>query len=586
MRIKTTASQIAIYLTFLIAFPCLCAPLVQGKEQDTFSISLVQQAEVKKIEGKKVVCENYRVKDGDYIWKLLRQRGLLKRPDIVELFSLLKSMNKSLTNLDIIQPGQTILIPLNITPIRGDDEKLFQKSRMGGSSMKDVNFENYVVKSGDSLTMIVYGKYKIPSKYLYDEYLSLVQKFNPTLKNLDVIYPNQVIRLPIFSPEIVRMPIKVTKEKIALKKTEITPSKNSEQTISLRQKLRNIFNQMGEEWVDVGDQYIPLKAGGQIHLKADSFPVLHLQSGIQLIIDLKNELSEDISQLILDDWENYEIVHLAADDNLTTAMDKILAASHYYKILKFGEQFKIRSENIGISIVGDWVIMPHRGEKNIPEKIAVISLINSSSEQTPKMIRAYLEKLGIKIIDFSGFHVPEDMKEEIPVHNKINIEKNIDFPLPTLLLNLAGQPFSTHVKIPVYQGEGSGFNLLIQADLFFNRKGKDCIIDTTGLSPAIVTLLKKHQFLVLSLADENNLNRITKLILDFLDISFDSEPHQFLTADRDETRNITITVPGVSFYDQKGKHILATDKKVPAEIVSFLNQKGYTLLELSQFESQ
>lgn len=586
MRIKTTASQIAIYLTFLIAFPSLYAPLLQGKEKDTLSISLVQQAKVKKIEGREVVCETYTVKDGDHIWKILRQRGLLKRPNLAELISLLKRMNKSLTNLDIIHPGQTISIPLNITPIRGasEKEKFVQKSIMGISSLKEVDFENYVVKSGDSLTMVVYGKYKIHPGYLYNEYLNLFQKFNPTLKNLDIIYPNQVIKLPIFSPEIVRMPVKVTKEKRALKKSKIIPSEDTEQTISLRKKLKDIFNQMDEEWVDTGKQFIPLKSGGQIQLKAESFPVLNLQSGMRLIIDLKNELPEDISQLILADWEDYGIVHLATVDTLKTAMDKILTASSYYKILKPGEQFQTRSGDIDISIAGDWVIIPQRGEENITEKITVISFINHPSEQTPEAIRAYLKKSGIRVIDYPGLPVPKDMTDDVPREKKIGIEKNVDFPLPALLLNLAGQTFSNKVKIPVYQGKGSEFNVIIQADLFFNRHGKDCIINTTDLSPAIVSLLKKHQFLVLSLAGEKNLNRVTELTLNFLGLPYDSNSHHFLTSGRDEAKNITLTVPGISFYDKEGKHILATDKKMPTEIVSFLNQKGYTLLELSQFE--
>jgi LysM repeat protein len=586
MCIKTTASQIAIYLTFLITFPSLYTPLVQGKEKDTFSISLVQQAKVKKIEGREVVCETYTVKDGDYIWKLLRQRGLLKRPNLTELISLLKSMNKSLTNLDIIHPGQTISIPLNITPIRGatEKEKLVQKSIMGISSLKDVDFENYMVKPGDSLTMVVYGKYKIQPEYLYDEYLNLVQKFNPALKNLDIIYPNQVIKLPVFSPEIVRMPVKITKEKEARKKSKIILSEDTEQTISLRKKLRDIFNQMDEEWVDTGKQFIPLKSGGQIQLKAESFPVLNLQSGMRLIIDLKNELPEDISQIILADWEDYGIVHVRTDDTLKTAMDKILAASNYYKILKPGEQFQIRSGDIGISIAGDWVIIPQRGEENITEKIAAISFINHPSEQTPGVIMAYLKKLGIKVIDYPGLPVPKDIADDVPREKEISIEKNRDFPLPALLLNLTGQPFSRKVKIPVYQGKGSEFNLIIQADLFFNRHGKDCIINTNDLSPAIVSLLKKHQFLILSLGGEKNLNRMTELTLNFLGLSYDSNSHQFLTSGRDEARNITLTVPGISFYDHEGKHILATDKKMPTEIISFLNQKGYTILELSQFE--
>ena len=582
-----TKRKIFILLTSLIAFSCLFAPLIQGKEKDTFSISLVKQATVKKMEGREVVWEHYKVKEGDYIWQLLRQRGLLKRPDIAELISLLKCMNRSLTNLDLIHPGQTILIPLNIAPARGSIEKeeFFQKSIMGISLLKDVSFENYVVKPGDSLTMVVYGKYKIPPKYIYNEYLNLVQKFNPTLKNLDIIYPNQVIRLPIYSPEIVRMPIKAEKIEVAVKKIKITPPEDTGQIVSLRKKLRDIFNQMGEDFVDSGEQFIPLKSGGQVNLKAEYFPVLNLSSGMRLIIDIKNELPEDISQLIEADWEDYGIVHLDTDDNLKTAIDKILEASHYYKILKSGEQFKIGGD-IGISIAGDWVIIPHRGERDITDKIAVISFINNPSERTPKMVRAYLKKLGITVIDYSDFSGPAILEEEVPIQEKIEIEKNMDLPLPSLLLGLAGQPFSSKIKIPVYEREGSGFNVIIQADLFFNRKGKDCIIDATGLSPAIISLLKKHQFLVLSLAGEKDLIRTTELILDFLGLSFDSKPHHFLAAVRDETRNITLTIPGISFYDQEGKKILATDKKMPVEIVSFLNQKGYHVLELSQLESQ
>ncbi|MEE8300028.1 MAG: LysM peptidoglycan-binding domain-containing protein [Desulfatiglandales bacterium] len=578
---------ILILLTFLVAFPYLLAHAVQGKGRDTFSISLVQQVTVKRIGGKKVICERYRVKKGDYIWQLLRQRGLLKRPDLVELISLLKGMNSSLTNLDLIHPGQTILIPINIIPVSAyaEGEGLFKASITGISALKDVDFEDYVVKTGDSLTMVAHNRYNIPGEHLYREYLELVQKLNPTLKDLDLIYPNQVIRLPIYSPEMVRMPIRPKKVvKRALKKTKITPAEETGQGLSLREKLRDIFKQMGEEWIDTGEQFIPLKSGAQIRLKAGSFPVLNLTNGRRLIIDIKNELPEDISQLIESDWEDYRIVHLAPDDNLKAVMDKILAASDYYKILKSGEQFKIGGD-VDISIAGDWVIIPHRGERDVTDKIAVISLINNQSEKTPAMVRTYLEKLGIRIIDYPDFP-HEDMKEGVPIQKKIEAEKDIDFPLASLLLDLAGQPFSRQVNIPVYQGESPKFNLIIQADLFFNRKDKDCIIDLTGLSPAILSLLKRHHFLVLSLAGKQGPNRMTELILDFLGLPFDSKPHHLLTAARDETRGIKLTIPGISFHDQEGKKVLAIDTKMPVEIVSFLNQKGYNILELGQFQDQ
>jgi LysM repeat protein len=579
--------KIFILLIFLIALPCLYAPLVQGKEKDTFSISLVQRATVKKMDGREIIYEQYKVKEGDYIWQILRQKGLLKRPDLAELISLLKSMNKSLTNLDLIHPGQTILIPLNIVPIRGHKEKegFFKESITGIFYLEDITFDNYVVKPGDNLTMIVHSRYKIPEKHLYNEYLNLVQKFNPTLKNVDLIYPSQVIRLPIYSPEIVRIPIEHPEKKIAFKKTTGTPPDEKSRARSLREKLREIFNEMGEEWIDTGEQFIPLRSGGQVNLRADSFPVLNLRSGTRLIIDIKNELPEDISGLIEADWEEYRIVHLATGDNLKTAMDKILADCNYYKILRPGERFPIGGE-IDISLAGDWVVIPYKSKGDTAEKIVVISSIRNAFERTPETVKVYLEKLGITVIDHSVFPVSEDIKEIIPVQREVTIEKSIPFPLPSLLLNLAGQPFSSQVKIPVYQKAGAGFNLIVQADLSFNRQGKDCIVDTTGLSPAVLSLLKKHQFLVLSLADVKDPIRITELILNFLGLQYESKPHTFLAAARDETRNITLTIPGISFYDQAGKKILATTRKMPEEIVSFLNLKGFNLLDLNHNESQ
>ena len=221
-------------LTILSFCTSLSVPPIQGKEKDTFSISLVQQATVKRMQEKEVVYENYKVKKGDFIYKLLRQRGLLKKPELPELMSLLKTMNKSLKNLDLIHPGQTILIPLKIVPIKGS-KKVDQESVMDVASPEEIKFDNYVVKPGDSLAMIVKNRFKMSPEYFYDHYLKLVQKFNPTLTNPDLIYPRQVIRLPIYSPEIVRMPIKTEKKGTVAEKSKMTPDRDSQQTLALRQ---------------------------------------------------------------------------------------------------------------------------------------------------------------------------------------------------------------------------------------------------------------------------------------------------------------------------------------------------------------
>jgi len=190
------------FIFFILSFSLLFSTVARSKEKDTLSISLVQKADVKKLEDKEVVYERYTIKKGDHIWKLLRQRGLLQRPDFHELLSSIKSMNKSLTNLDLIHPGQTILIPINIIPKGSKDKKEHLNKLMADSSfLKDINFEVYRVRPGDNLTNIAKDRYNVPVKFFYSGYLNLVQKFNPSLTNPNLIYPDQVIRLPVYTPQ-------------------------------------------------------------------------------------------------------------------------------------------------------------------------------------------------------------------------------------------------------------------------------------------------------------------------------------------------------------------------------------------------
>jgi len=567
LRIKIVAISRMIPVFSLLVF--LFFPFVSHArevETDSISISLMQEATVRKDDVSGVPHERYTVKKDDYLWKILRDKGFIPGPDIRELLSAIKGMNTSLQNIDLIHPGQTILIPLNIVPKKSGESKVdefSQKSVMGFSSLEGVSLENYVVKPGDYITKVVTSKYTIPPRYLYTEYFDLVQKFNPTMKDLDLIYPNQVIRLPIYSPEIIRVSIE-------------KPLKP--ETLLLGRELRDIFEQIGEEWVDSGEQFIPLKSGGHVKLEADFFPTLNLRNGRILIIDSRNELPEDIARLIESDWQSYKVVRLAPHDNLEAALDKLLAASGYHDVLRSGERLKLQSD-IDITLAGDWLIIPKKAAGNTPEDIIVLTLISTPMEQTPLVMKKYLKRLGVTILDYPHFPLSKKAEEETPLE-KIPFEKESRSSLPTLFLHLFGQSFSTDVKIPMYQSRETGFSLIIHADIFFSRAGSECIIDTTGLSPDIIELLTKNRFRVLTLAGEKDPHKITELLLNFLDVEFDPSPHDFLVSSRNEERNITLTVQGIRFSDKDNRTILAADTTLPVEVITFLNQRGYHLLEL------
>lgn len=559
------------FCTFLLVFFCL-KPSQAREDQKTYFISLVKTAEIE-VDNKKVLTQTYTVKKGDYLSKILKEKGLWKQGNLSELLSVLKKLNRSLRNPDLIHPGEKIIIPLKITPLAGDldheDSSLEKMTPI--TALKDPNFENYTVKPGDSIIKVAKGLYNIPPEDLFNEYIELVKELNPSIKDLANIYPDQIIRLPIYPYEIDREPIEAAISPKPEDKSE--DERVSQKVNTVAHDLFKIFLEMGEEGVQSGEHFIPLKSGSLISLKATSFPIINLQNGQTVIVDLSHGLSEKMARLIESSWKNYRVIHLVEEDDLRSALDKILRVANYPRVFKRGEPFELQGD-ITFRITGDWIVsLPETRSDNRPS-VFVINLMDSHTPNTPRMIKDYLEGLGVKVIDY-----PQGDDDSLGDIHEVEILKGgTDSPsLIKTVLSLIGRPFSAQVEIPVYQSHRPEFKLIIKADFFLKIKGRDAIIDLTGLEPEVISFLEDHKFLHLSLgAEKNPLVTVTKT-LEFLDIQFDSGPHSFMATTRDDSRNIRLTLPGIIFSGPHGEAILTTPLNLPGEIAAFLSQIGYKI---------
>ncbi|MCD6560797.1 MAG: LysM peptidoglycan-binding domain-containing protein [Deltaproteobacteria bacterium] len=563
------------YALLLIPF-CLSPSIAQEKEK-TYSISLVKTAEtekdIHKIGDKKVLTETHTVRKGEHLWQLLREKGLLKGHNLPELLSVLKQLNSSFANLNLIHPGEELIIPLKIVPVSSLSLMKNTQPEIEApiKKLKDIKLEYYTVKQGDSLIRIAVDQYDIPANYLYNDYLKMVKKLNPSIKDINTIYPGQKIKLPIYSPRIVRSPIK---PEIPIKTENRTEIKK---TNTITDDLEMIFAGMGEEWINTGEHFIPFKSGGQIDLKAVSFPIINLQNGLRVIVDLKDKLTDRMTGIIKSSWQNYRVIHLKKEDDLKSSLNKILSVCGYAKIRRQGEPLQL-SGNIPLKITGDWIITRSGNQTDDKPLIYVINILTTPEDATSCLIKDYVKGLGIEVIDCPP---GENGTEQDPTVFKAL--KGCDTPssLVESLLKLDDREFSTQLEIPVFQSRKADLKLTIKADFFLRTREKDAIIDLTGFDKGIISFLKDHHFLLLSLAADKDPFSISAKTLEFLDVQYNPGPHLIMAASRDNSRNIRLSIPGIVFKDSHGKPIIITPHNLPDKIRMFLSLKGYKVLPLS-----
>ncbi len=548
----------------------------EGENEETYSIDLVQTAEVSKeiidLDDKKVLTETYVAKDGDHIWQILRSREVFNKNKLGDILYALKKLNKSLDNMDMIHPGQKIVIPLIITPVPGRKPSE-NREDMETISIADLkNPDLYTVMPGDSIIRILDKKFSMPESEFYNEYLDQLKKLNPSLTDINTIYPGQKVRLPIYSPKIVRGKIK-----------EESPKKEiNEEAVKLQNRekgehLGRIFTLMGEEWLNQGKHYIPLNTGGQIDLNTETYPIISLRNGDKIIVDIYSTLPGKMADLITSNWDSYRIIHIDKEDDLAAVLTKAIAACNYAKVYGKDESL-VLEEGFRLEITADWIVQflpePTDGEINL----ICLNLREKEVKNIPSSLKKYLEGHGIRIIDYPN---GESHEEAFKTVNPITLGSSINS-LVEKILELAGQPYSLKRDIPLYRGEGADFNLTIKADYSFSRKGKEFIIDINGLEGDVINLLDEHGFSVLSLAGETDLSKAAGRVLGLLGEEWSDSEQGFYALPKESQGNIRLIYPGIIYRDIRGMVNLFTFIRPIPEISGFLARNVDSIFILSR----
>jgi hypothetical protein len=586
-------------LILTLGLVCLLANQVQAEtassEKDPV-ISLVKTIIIRDYKGLKVQSDVYEVKQGDFLVKILRERGIIDYYDVKdEVLRLIQALNPEMGNPNLILPGQKLLLPIG--PVEGlsdsEDEKPDQQA-------PKIPVIEHKVLYGERIAALL-RRQGIPERLIFNEYINLVLALNPKIKNKDIIYPGQIIKLPQF--EVMWTQAVIFKETAGEKISEPAPSPAAKKpegkqapeireqkipavqaaaqpgsrTLINRVALGLIFARIGERFISTGQHFLPLKSGGQISLRASTFPILSLRSGHKIILDLDSRLPEQVIKLIRTSWQDYSIFQVKPREELISFLPRLFKECGYHRIYGKGEPVIFNSQAVKIKLQADWIIFPEEGDE-AANKAAVLNLASSREQGTYPEAAAFLTEIGVTVIDFypkGNLVGPEPMTYRPKTEYEVETIQSNGLPeFLQAVLDLIGQKYATNLSVPVIKSKETvkDFKLSVNVPLYFNRNGIDFMVRFEGLSKELIALLQNQGARVIVLTPaEDPLDALRTLLT-----AMEQEHEQgfiLKASKRPAERNIEFTLPGLMVQSEPNPLLLSLEE-IPTQLVPLLKRNN------------
>lgn len=155
-----------------------------------------------KDQGRDVLCDPVVVQKNDYVIRLFKQKGEIAHSDFPLFLGIFKRLNPEVKDLDLIYPGQQVIVPLKIV-----EPGTLEGQATGTVSIPFIaitkipaqiqkNSMNYVVMRGDSVSSIISRILGGNTPRSYKEALEIFKYLNPDIKDLNRIQAGQTVTLP------------------------------------------------------------------------------------------------------------------------------------------------------------------------------------------------------------------------------------------------------------------------------------------------------------------------------------------------------------------------------------------------------
>jgi LysM repeat protein len=352
--------------------------------------------------------------------------------------------------------------------------------------------------------------------------------------------------------------------------------------------LSDIFQALGEKWVDHGTMYLPLPSGGDVVLQLSDFPVVRFSGGAEALIDFRRGIPPRVADSISSQWRSLRVVSLADAGGAGDRIDRILRVSGYHSVKEGISSPVVMGDTVSVALPARWVIQ-RTEDSLLSGDLVLLKEVPEKPDPGLLAVLRYARRIGLRVLPYAddpnameGFLVGirEDASERgIPV--ALAVPKTGGLPAVDFGLSLLGIAARTGERLRV-GGEGDAFRLVVSPERLFEAGGKKYVVDTGRMSPAIRSILRESGYNVFMAGMDASGREIFQRLMKSAGIVPEERKDYLLAGGAEAGYEIRVTgaflsLPGPT--SGAGRRIVLVRRKIHSATRALLGDMGVEIVE-------
>jgi hypothetical protein len=477
----------------------------------------------------------YIVRHGDNLSNILKTRLGGTAGSASQNLMTIRRLNPDIKDLNRIYPGQSIKLPGAIMPAEGRD------------------YQDYNVKTGDSLWAIIEAQLGVAATEI-GKTLRHILHLNPGIKDINRIYPGQIIKLPKREREETSSPAAPVepREETPAAVTAVPSFQLSNRELSV---IRYVIGLTGGSVVTNGNYYFPLSATDQLVINCATVPVIEMKDGTRAVMDFLDQVPEDVKKQFNRIWSNFIVISEAGTDGVFSVLETAINHSKTYSFNKAGKSLSLGKEP-EVRIFPGWVLAKKAADGS-EQNLYGLSLIDQRSQPLPVKIAGYAEKNGFPIVELNDQFEKVNGIDDGPSSPEIKVLAPGGLvEMADSLLRFLGYVPVKGSWVKIFDPGKDGFQLSIKAELMIHTGDHALLYVEKELPRQFIDILKKDGTKTIIISEKTQRKELVEKTLEALNLPFSVGKFEFPSSGRAKRDRWQILLPAIKLAGDRNSFYL------------------------------